>query len=200
MQAGQRTERLGPAAYARRVQQMYGVALTRQAVHQSKIIPKGPDGLIDPVAADAAMIAAGRLTPPAADAAETHDEPDAGGSRPRGEASGPTFYGEKAETERVRRRLLEIELAEKEGSLVPVKAVEDAMVAAGLRIAQRIDLLPSRAQEIVAAARSGDMTAVRTVLRRAAIELRQVLADSLRLDADTMDDETDANGEGEATA
>ena len=71
--------------------------------------------------------------------------PEAGAPAPQGRqtvAQGRVFYDEKAATERVVRRLKELELEEKQGRLLRVDDVTEAMVKAGRRIGESLDALP----------------------------------------------------------
>lgn len=120
---------MSQAAYAKYLGARYGKKMSRRAVHKSAVIPKLPGGKIDRAAADAALIHHGHLAHPMelnpAPAAPVQPEPPPGSGK-----RGGGYYDEKAETERVIRRLKELELGEKEGTLRRVPDIEEAMVTA----------------------------------------------------------------------
>lgn len=146
--------------------------VTRQAVSKAvknKSIPVGKDGRINPADADYALDGnRARLNMPA-------DEP---GPSPAGgfsDSSGLT----KARTanEVYKARLSQLEYEEKTGRLRPVADVVAAAQLCAEQVVRVFDRLPQRAEEIAAAARTGDAAAVRALLKTIVRELKRVATD-----------------------
>ncbi|MDA8230161.1 MAG: hypothetical protein M0006_02360 [Magnetospirillum sp.] len=186
-------ETMGPRDFSRLLEKTYGLRMSHQAVSKAPYLPKTGNGRV--VVQDALVMLADRgriclgsqqqrlpLDAPPEDPA---DKPRDG--RPREKGNG--YYDELTLTERVKRRKLEMELEEREGKLLRVEDVTEAMVAAARRIGDRIDRLHLLADSITAAAKEGGANAVRDLLRREARTMREQLAETLTLSAADEDRE-----------
>ncbi len=189
---GATPETMGPRDFSRLLADRFKVRMSHQAVSKAGYLPKNAFGKI--VVQDALVTLADRgrisldleATLPLDGPAQSEEEAPLAG-RPRAKGNG--YYDEMTLTERVRRRKLEIELAEKEGKLLRVEDVTEAMVAGARRIGERLERLSALADELTAAARSQGAPAVRDILRREVRMMREQLAEALTLAAAEDGDE-----------
>lgn len=165
------------------------IGTSRQYVN--KLVQQGKitldaDGKIDPLAADAALQ---KIADPARSLAD--DDPPLVGDPPQTEAAsdgGLSFSEARTQRERHAAELTRLQLEERRGNLLPKQEVLDSVVAAGRRIRQHLDVAPSWAEELTAAAVTGGEPAVRAFLREKVRELETTIADSLaRLGAEDDD-------------
>ena len=187
---------LGPRDFARLLDKQFGLRMSHQAVSKAPYLPKGAGGRI--IVQDALAMLAGRgrisldapgqqqallLDGVAAGAVET--DPISG--RPSAKTNG--YYGELTLTEKVKRRKLELELAEKEGKLLRIDDVTEAMVTAARKIGDRIERITGLTDQLVSAARDEGTNGVRDILRREARSIRESLAELLSLAATEIGEE-----------
>jgi len=174
---------LGPRDFSRLLQTRFGLKMSHQAISKAPYLAKSASGQIVVTDALAVLADRGRIrldAPQAELSFETAAVPAEPG-RPRAKGNG--YYDELTLTERVKRRKLELSLAEDEGKLLRIEDVTEAMVAGGRRIGERIERLTGLADELAAAGRDGGTTAVRDILRREARAIRESLAEALSLSA-----------------
>lgn len=108
---------------------------------------------------------------------------------------GPGYRDERAQTERVRRQLLEIELEEKQDRLRPRAEVEAAMTTCGRRLRDRLGREVERWAQPLAQLTCHNEAALRAWLRDRATELQQALAESLAGVDDSMQSEEEVDDE-----
>jgi hypothetical protein len=193
-QAGAVPEACGPTAFVRLLSERYGVARTKQAVAQDRHLVRDDRKRILVAPSLARLAERGVISLDGAPSLPI-DAPAAAGGEPKRGSAGGGYYDEKALTERVIREREELKLAELKGQVLRVDDVAEAMTTAGRRMAEGLDRLATRADEITAAARDGGVEAVRRLMRDQARELRAQMAEALRLDAalgKTDDDGEDA--------
>lgn len=197
---------MGPAEYSRHLRDRYGIQRSRQAIHKDRRLPRLENGRIDVVGADAALVSAGVIP-----RSKLEGYPSSQGSDPEGAPplesggrplpGGPTYYDEKAQTERILRRIKEIELDELLGKTIAVERVVESMTACGHRLAEVIGTLPSLADAVTAAAKNGDVSAVRDMLRIEARKIREAMTTAMRIIESQAGEEDDDDGDdGNAAA
>ena len=173
---------MGPRDFAKLLQDRYGLRMSHQAISKAPYLPRTQAGRILVQDALVTLEARGRISldgtsrPPPQVAA-----PEAERGRPK--TGGNAYYEELTLTEKVKRRKLEMELAEKEGRLLRVEDVTEAMVAGARKIGERLEQLTGLADDIVVVAQRSGAQGVRELLRRQVRDLRQSLAESLTLAA-----------------
>lgn len=91
-------------------------------------------------------------------------------------------------------RRLALDLGERTGQLIAVKAVEAAMVRAGEAIVRTLERLPNFAPELMAAAKDGE-PAMRRKLREIKDQLRRSAGEALTLQRQDGTAEEDAGGD-----
>ena len=180
---------MGPRDFSRLLERRFGLRMSHQAVSKAGYLPKNAAGRI--VVQDALVTLAdrgriqldGEPSPPlsAVPFPVEDDAVDQLSGRPRAKGNG--YYDELTLTERVKRRKLEMELAEKEGKLLRIEDVTEAMVVGARRIGERLERLSGLADDLVEAAHSGGSHAVRDILRREIRSMRESLSESLSLTA-----------------
>ena len=159
-------------------------------------IPVGEDGKIDPEAADEAMRRAAdpsrRLGTPAAAEPQDDDQSDAPMRAPRADSGGVSFTHARTAREAYQAKLAKLEYERQMDALRPKAEVVEGMVAAGRRIRQGLDAIPTWADEITGLIVSGgDAVAVRNWLRSKVRGLEQMIADHLTADARDDDEQDD---------
>lgn len=194
-------EAMGPREFSRLLEEQFQLQMSHQAVSKASYLPKhGGKVLVQ----DALLVLAerGRITlqgepmpdvTPQDGAREGPDQPGLPLAVPDGPKNGRPLQGgtlaqEQTLTERVKRRKLELEVEEKEGRLLRVEDVTEAMVTAARRIGDRIDQMQALADELNAASKSGGASAIRDLLRREIRKVREHLADAMTLAADEEGD------------
>ncbi len=100
----------------------------------------------------------------------------------------PTLVAARLEKEGLQTELLRMRLARERGELISRQAQIDAMESAGRLISSEIQMMPFWAEEITAAARSGGVPAVMSLLRAKAFKLCDGLADKLAAGTDDQDE------------
>lgn len=126
----------------------------------------------------------GNASPAAQLAAGVDPLPPLAADAPAAEAEPQVYRDAKAREAVAAARLRELQLEEKEGKLKPVEAIGEALAQVAGELVAGIETLVSRAEEITAAARDGDVPAVRAKLRAIVAELRTQTADRLEALAD----------------
>lgn len=184
---------MGPRDFSRLLKARYGVTMSHQAISKAEYLPKTEHGRV--IVADALVVLEqrGRLQTeqlPLVEPSEPVITDEDLTGRPR--AKGSSYYDELTLTEKVKRRKLELEVTEKEGKLLPIEQVDEAMTTAGRRIGERIERLTYLADELNSAAHTGGTAAVREVLRRETRALRGQVAEAMTLAA--TDEEAAADG------
>jgi len=105
----------------------------------------------------------------------------------------PVYVQEQARKLRYEADLKQIALKRQLGEIVAIADVERAMARCAEVIVRRIDRLPGLADELAGAVGKGGVDAARAWLRDTARDLRQALADSMRL----LEGEEAAAGQGD---
>jgi hypothetical protein len=148
--------------------------MVSKLVKQGKI-PKRPDGKIDFAVADHARKQnsdPGRVS--------VKDEPAV--TAPAGTSGGGVSFNDaKTASAAYDAKLKQLAYEEKMGALVPIRDVENAMVASGRQIRRALDTVLTWADEIDAAARNGGVDAVRAKLKERVRGLEESISESLNL-------------------
>ncbi len=145
--------------------------------------------------------AADEVTDPArlAGAATTRQmsaEPDAGATAANagpGSTNTSAYSYQQARKAQYDADLKEIELAKQRGQLLPIADVEDAMIRCAESLVRAIDQLPAGADDLAAAVSRGGVPALRDALKTKARDLRQQLAQNMKILGE--DDETESGDE-----
>lgn len=107
----------------------------------------------------------------------------------------PVLSREQARLAAYKADLAQIELDKRRGQLIDVESVQAAMVRASEVLVQRIERLPSRADDLAAAVAGEGVNGARQFLKQMARELREALAQDMRLlstaDAPAPEEETE---------
>lgn len=139
--------------------------------------------LIDPVAARLALKSseqraeeAGRLLDDGDDAPEQQQAHKVS-----------SLTDEKRETERERRMLLQIQRLEKQGQLISRMQVDAEQETAARLVKKALDAMPSKAEDIFAAAQEGGVLAVRKALRQMVRDTQDAMSRALLTAAEELE-------------
>jgi hypothetical protein len=176
------------------------IGKTKQYVNKlakSGRIPVGADGKIDPEAADEAMRRAAdparRLRAPIAAEPQDDDQGEASPQTPKADSGGVSFTHARTAREAYMAKLAKLEYERQMDAFRPKAEVVEGMVAAGRRIRQGLDAIPTWAEEITALITAGsDSFTLRSWLRTKVRALEQMIADHLTADARDDDAQDDA--------
>lgn len=119
---------------------------------------------------------------------------------PAATSSSKTLTDLKSETERERSALLRLERLEREGVLVPRDQVQLEQETAARIVRKALDAIPSRAEDINAAALAGGTLAVRKALKDLMRDVQESMARAMSEAAAAIEAQRASDGDDDADA
>ncbi|MCB9993110.1 MAG: hypothetical protein H6873_05585 [Hyphomicrobiaceae bacterium] len=166
---------------------------------QAGRIPVEGDGTgrcIDPARADAQLMNSEKRAEAVSSLLGEDPEPLQGGAEP-GEAKSLTAH--RTMVEATKAQLLQLQLEEKQGRLLPREHVEAEQGEAARRVKKALDAIPSRAEDIYAAGKSGGALGIRKALRQMVRDVEATLSKSM-VEAAERIEEVRQQEDGDAAA